>query len=96
MIRSIQIQRIIKRKLAIEQCPYNESLADLGAKEGHLQLILQSIQIQHNVSALNKGITLHDSIYAMADKLNFPKSGVGLQVVKPNEPIPFSIAGRNK
>jgi hypothetical protein len=70
MIQSIQIQRIIKRKLGIEQCPFNESLADLGAKEGHLQLILQSIQIQHNVAALNKKITLHDSIYSMADKLN--------------------------
>jgi hypothetical protein len=70
MIQPIQIQRIIKRKLAIEQCPFNESLADLGAKEGHLQLILQSIQIQHNVAALNKGITLRDHIYNIADKLN--------------------------
>jgi len=69
-IAPIQIQRIIKRKLAIEQCPYNETLADLGAKEGHLQLILQSIQIQHNVAALNKKITLHDSIYSMVNKLN--------------------------
>jgi hypothetical protein len=41
-IAPIQIQRIVKRKLAIEQCPFNESLADLGAKEGHLQLILQA------------------------------------------------------
>ncbi|MFO0359391.1 MAG: hypothetical protein ACK50N_02740 [Flavobacteriales bacterium] len=70
MIQPIQIQRIIKRKLGLETCPFNESLADLGAKEGHLQLILQSIQIQHNVAALSKGITLHDSIYLMADKLN--------------------------
>lgn len=69
-IAPVSIQRIIKRKLGIEQCPFNETLADLGAKEGHLQLILQSIQIQHNMTALNKGITLHDSIYSMADKLN--------------------------
>jgi hypothetical protein len=69
-IAPIQIQRIVKRELAIEQCPFNESLADLGAKEGQLQLILQSIQIQHNVAALSKGITLHDSIYSMVDKLN--------------------------
>jgi hypothetical protein len=70
IVSPIQIQRIIKRKLGIEQCPFNETLADLGAKEGHLQLILQSIQIQHNAAALNKGITLHDTIYSLTDKIN--------------------------
>jgi hypothetical protein len=68
MIQPIQIQRIVKRKLGIEQCPFNFSLADLGAKEGHLQLIAHSIQLQHNVAA--KNITLNDTIYTIADKLN--------------------------
>ena len=68
IVSPIQIQRIIKRKLGIEQCPFNETLADLGAKEGHCLLIEQSIQTQHNATA--KGITLRDTVYSITDKVN--------------------------
>lgn len=67
-IAPVSIQRIVKRKLGIEQCPFNETLADLGAKEGHLLLIEQSIQLHHNATA--KGITLRDTVYTITDKCN--------------------------
>lgn len=67
-IAPVSIQRIIKRKLRIEQCPFNATLAELGAKEGHLQIIINTIHLHHN--AVAKNITLNDSIYTIADKIN--------------------------